>query len=44
MLDEKITSLVVSHVIKPNKNNKSAVSDGIVGELIKSGGIQCVRC
>ena len=28
----------VSHVIKANKNNKSAESHGIVGELIKYGG------
>ena len=45
MLDQKITSLEVSRVIKATKNNKSAGSDGIVGELIKyGGGIQCVRC
>ena len=38
MLDQPITMAEVRHVIKTIKNNKSAGSDGIVGELIKYGG------
>ena len=38
MLDWPITLAEVSHVIKAIKTNKSAGSDGIVGELIKYGG------
>ena len=40
MLDQLITlaELHVSHVVKVIKNNKSAGSDSIVGELIKYGG------
>ena len=38
MLDQPITLAEVSHVVKAIKNNKSAGSDGIVGELIKYGG------
>ena len=37
MLDQTITLAEVSHVLKTTKN-KSAGSDGIVGELIKYGG------
>ena len=35
MLDQTITLTEVSDVVKANKSNKSAGSDGIVGELIK---------
>ena len=38
VLDQPITLAEVSHVVKAIKNNKSAGSDGIVGELIKYGG------
>ena len=38
MLDQPITLAEVSHACKAIKNNKSAGSDGIVGELIKYGG------
>ena len=40
MLNQAITSAVVSHVIKAIKNNKSTGLDGtcIVGELIKHRG------
>ena len=38
MMDQPITLAEVSHVVKAIKNNKSAGSDGIVGELIKYGG------
>ena len=38
MLDQPITLAEVSHVIKAIKNNKSAGSDGILGELMKYGG------
>ena len=38
ILDQPITLAEVSHVVKAIKNNKSAGSDGIVGELIKYGG------
>ena len=38
MLDQSITLAEVSHVVKAIKNNKSAGSDGSVGELIKHGG------
>ena len=38
MLDHKISICEVKHVIKGIKNNKTAESDGIVGELIKYGG------
>ena len=38
MMDQPITLAEVSHVVKDIKNNKSAGSDGIVGELIKYGG------
>ena len=38
VLDQLITLAEVSHVVKAIKNNKSAGSDGIVGELIKYGG------
>ena len=38
MLDQPITLVEVSHVVKAIKNNKSAGSDGIVGELIKYEG------
>ena len=38
MLDQPITLAEVNHVVKAIKNNKSAGSDGIVGELIKYGG------
>ena len=35
VLDQPITLAEVSHVVKAIRNNKSAGSDGIVGELIK---------
>ena len=38
VLGQPITLAEVSHVVKAIKNNKSAGSDGIVGELIKYGG------
>ena len=38
MLDQPITLVEVSHVVKSIKSNKSAGSDSIVGELIKYGG------
>ena len=38
MLDQPITLAEVSHVVKAIKNNKSAGSDGIVGELIEYRG------
>ena len=38
MLDQPITLVEVSHVVKATKNNKSVGSDAIVGELIKYGG------
>ena len=38
MMDQPITLAEVSCVVKAIKNNKSAGSDGIVGELIKYGG------
>ena len=38
MLDQSITLAEVSRVVKEIKNNKSAGSDGIVGEFIKYGG------
>ena len=38
MLDQPITLAEVNYVVKNIKNNKSAGSDGIVGELIKCGG------
>ena len=37
MLDQAITSVEVSYVIKAIKNCKSAGSDSIIGELIKYG-------
>ena len=37
MLDQPITLAELSHVVKAIRNNKSAGSDGIVGELIKYG-------
>ena len=37
-LDQPITLAEVNYVVKAIKNNKSAGSDGIVGELIKYGG------
>ena len=38
ILDQTITLAEVKYVVKAIKNNKSAGSDGIVGELIKYGG------
>ena len=38
ILDQAITLAEVNYVVKAIKNNKSAGSDGIVGELIKDGG------
>ena len=38
ILDQPITLAEVNYVVKAIKNNKSAGSDGIVGELIKYGG------
>ena len=38
MLDQLITLAEVSNVVKAIKNNKSAGSDCILGELIKYGG------
>ena len=38
VLDQPITLAEVIHVVKAIKNNKSAGSDSIVGELIKYGG------
>ena len=38
MLNQPITLADVSNVVQAIKNNKSAGSDGIVGELIKYGG------
>ena len=35
MLDQPITLAEVSNVVKAIENNKSAGSDGIVGELIE---------
>ena len=38
ILDQAIPLTEVNQVVKAIKNNKSSVSDGIVGELIKYGG------
>ena len=38
MLDQSISLAEVSYVVKAIKNNKTAGSDGIAGELIKYGG------
>ena len=45
MLDQPVTLDEVSHVVKAIKNNKSAGSDSIVGELIKYGDTPiCTKC
>ena len=44
ILDQPITLAEVSHVVKAIKNNKSAESDGTVGELIKYGVNLHVKC
>ena len=38
MLDQPITLVEVSHVVKAIKNTKSSGSDDIAGELIEYGG------
>ena len=38
MLNQPKTLTKVSHVVRTIKNNKSAASDSIVGEVIKYGG------
>ena len=45
ILDAPITFAQVIYVVKATNNNKSAGSDGIVGELINQGGItMCEMC
>ena len=43
VLDQPITLAEVSHVVKAIKNNKSAGSDSIIGELIKMEVSPCVK-